>query len=205
VLICSLLPLTTNLGEHIDYGAHLGGAIGGGLIGLVLSRTWSDSARLPRFQSIAAGIAGVGTLLVLASSAAVAHRYRTYEIGSMMIPPNMIPKTEADAQRRSADLAQQFPQDPRAHMYYGATLAARHDYTTAEQELRTGLLQAQKLGWYFGPRLNNTLRAVLAATLSDAGRLPEAKEMARTPCAAPPGDLPSEHVRQTLITQHLCD
>jgi rhomboid protease GluP len=205
VLICSLLPLATRLGDQIDYGAHLGGAISGALIGLLLLRTWSDSARLPGHRRIAAGIAGVGTLLVLASVVAVARTYRTYAVGSMMIPTSLIPKTGQDAERRSADLVQRFPQDPRAHMYYGLTLAARHDYTTAEQELRVGLAQSQQLEWYFGRRLDNTLRAVLAATLSNAGRQPEAKEMARLPCAAPPDDLPNEQVRQSLIAQHLCD
>jgi rhomboid protease GluP len=49
VLIPSLLPLaTTASGMHIDYGAHLGGAISAGIVALLLLKAWPDGTPLSR-------------------------------------------------------------------------------------------------------------------------------------------------------------
>ena len=66
VLVPSLLPIFF-LGQntHVDYGAHIGGAIVGALCGLVMLRNWRGGARLPGLQQTATMIAGTGGAVAL--------------------------------------------------------------------------------------------------------------------------------------------
>lgn len=57
ILIPLLLPAAAS--PHIDYGAHLGGALVGLAAGWVLLITWPETSRLPRFQAAAQGIIAV--------------------------------------------------------------------------------------------------------------------------------------------------
>jgi hypothetical protein len=60
---------------HIDYAAHIGGALSGGALALLLLKTWPVAAPRPRFRGLAAIIAGVGLVLTVASIAASAAHY----------------------------------------------------------------------------------------------------------------------------------
>src|SRR6185369_6802527 len=57
-LIPSLIPLATHReGGHIDFAAHFGGAIAGGLAGWVLLKVWPREETRPRFQRAVNGFA----------------------------------------------------------------------------------------------------------------------------------------------------
>ncbi len=76
VLIPSLLPLAMlQTGVHVDYAAHLGGAISGGLAGFALSRIWPLDQPLPRFRTLAAVLAIVGIGASVLSFALVARHF----------------------------------------------------------------------------------------------------------------------------------
>jgi membrane associated rhomboid family serine protease len=70
ILIPLLLPAAAS--AHIDYGAHLGGAMVGLAAGWVLLVTWPEASRLPRFQAAAQGIIALWTLLLMLGTDALA-------------------------------------------------------------------------------------------------------------------------------------
>lgn len=63
ILIPSLLPvISASAGLHIDYAAHFGGAVAGGLLAALLLRLWPNEAAVPRFGSVAATLAALYAL-----------------------------------------------------------------------------------------------------------------------------------------------
>ncbi|MGG6898578.1 rhomboid family intramembrane serine protease [Rhizobium sp. BR 315] len=67
ILVPSLLPLVgqTADGMHVDYAAHLGGALAGGVVSLVLLKAWPNKQPHPRF-----GMAALIGTIVFATVAA---------------------------------------------------------------------------------------------------------------------------------------
>jgi rhomboid protease GluP len=79
VLIPSLVPLTSAItGQHVDFGAHLGGAMMGALAGFGLLRAWPRTSPLPRFRRLAATLAIIGLGGFVCSGVLVARRYPAY-------------------------------------------------------------------------------------------------------------------------------
>ena len=72
ILIPLLLPAAAS--PHIDYGAHLGGALVGLAAGAVLLVTWPDTYKLPRFQVAAQGIITVWLGLLMLGTQELIHR-----------------------------------------------------------------------------------------------------------------------------------
>ncbi len=202
ILIPSLLPLATG---QIDYGAHLGGALGGTLAMLFLLKTWPSASRLPRFNGLAAGIAAIGIVLVGASLVEVGRHFPETQSRIALIPPNQVPKTQAEWQARASDLVELYPQDPRAHTYRGVNLAQAKDYAGAERELRLALTQAENLHSFFQPKFENGIRAALALVLSEENRWSEGKDIVLPACQAQSADRPPEELQKLLFNQHLCN
>jgi membrane associated rhomboid family serine protease len=76
ILIPSLLPfLQTSTVGRIDYGAHIGGALSGAALALVLLKGWPEGARIPQFRKAAAAISAIGAVLFVASGGLVAAKY----------------------------------------------------------------------------------------------------------------------------------
>ena len=66
VLIPSLLPiLATGSGHHIDYAAHFGGAVAGGLVSALAVWAWPHARAEPRFGGVAGVFAGVCGLVAI--------------------------------------------------------------------------------------------------------------------------------------------
>ena len=56
-LIPALFPLFSSAStEHIDYGAHAGGALSGAVLAAVLLKFWPPTERIPQLRKVAAGI-----------------------------------------------------------------------------------------------------------------------------------------------------
>jgi rhomboid protease GluP len=203
ILIPSLLPLFSSASvAHIDYGAHLGGALSGVAVGVLLLRRWPETARIPQARTLAFGAAVIGVVLFAASAGAAIARYPRYDIA--LIPQTEVPKTAADVQAHGAALAARYPDDPRSHVYLSQGLAAAKDYAGAERELRLALAETQAHSVIFVPRLELAIRSMLVALLVDQGRLDEAKDLAGPLCTMPVDDKGSEHIRSLLNDKHLC-
>ena len=203
ILIPSLLPLfSSGSVAHIDYGAHLGGALGGAAVGGLLLTRWPETARIPQARMFAAATAIMGAVLFAASAAVAAAHFPTYDVA--LIPQAEVPKTVADIQARAATLAARYPDDPRAHMYLSKVLADARDYAGAERELRLALAEAQAHSQIFAPRLELSIRGLLAELLADQGRVDEAKDLAGPTCSRLAHDKNSEYIWKLLSNRHLC-
>jgi membrane associated rhomboid family serine protease/tetratricopeptide (TPR) repeat protein len=76
-LIPALIPAASV--KHIDVAAHLGGAIAGAMIGILIFATWRRELPLPRLRGLAAGIVVASLLMLpigLSSGMAGAYRIR---------------------------------------------------------------------------------------------------------------------------------
>jgi rhomboid protease GluP len=204
-LITSIIPLAATASTaKVDYAAHIGGALVGTVFGLMLLCSWPGASRLPRFQSVARGIAVVGMVLTFSGSVAVAARYPEYVAQAPWIPPDRIPKTFADMQLHGADLAVRYPQDPRAHLFYGIALADVRDYGTADREFETALQETEHGGVAFGRLFDNTLWAMLAVVAANQGQLGRARDVAQQACQARRSDQPPPELTQWLWHARLC-
>jgi membrane associated rhomboid family serine protease len=68
VLVPSLLPFfPTSAVGRIDYGAHIGGMLSGGILALLLLMCWPEGARIPQLRPVAAFISALGAVLFVAS------------------------------------------------------------------------------------------------------------------------------------------
>jgi len=205
LLIPALLPLATSHdATQIDYGAHLGGALAGAAAAFMLLRAWPDTARLPLFRGVAAGIGVAGIVAMAAGATATAETYPRYRLLSGLIPQSELPKTQAEGQRRSAELVARFPDDPRSHYYRALALESGRDHGGAERELRIALSEAEERAFFLGPTLPWVMRAILAAVLVEDGRTDDAKAVAQPLCTAPPDRSPPPKLRQVLTERHLC-
>jgi rhomboid protease GluP len=200
VLIPSLIPIAVSRsGQHIDYAAHLGGALIGIAVGLVVLKTWRDASPVPRFTAFAAGVCLAGAAVIALAIVPLHRNYAGYELETFLIPPDQLPKSNADGKTRSADLVARYPRDPRARLMRAAALLDDRDPAGAERELRAGLKEDEILKTKFQPDLEVRLRTVLAAVLVDKGQNAEAKAIARPACGA------AGSMREMLDTLKVCE
>jgi rhomboid protease GluP len=200
VLIPSLLPLAGALnGEKVDYAAHFGGAIGGAAMGLILLAVWSRSESLPSFRPLAAAVAVAGVLALVYPAMAVVQGYPVMAFTTQLIPAGKLPKTGAEMQTRSKELAEQYPRDPRPHYFRAADLLDAKDFAGAEREARAGLAEEDRWRTLLPAHFGNGLRILLAIAI-DKDHHQEALETARQPCAA----VKDGPMRKWLDARKLC-
>ncbi|MEI9983355.1 MAG: rhomboid family intramembrane serine protease [Aliidongia sp.] len=186
VLVPSLLPLATlQTGVHIDYAAHLGGAVSGGIAGLAMFRIWPLDQPLPRFRHLAAGLAIIGVASSGLSVALVAQHYAFWAAaGNLMTGEEVAAAEHPKAAAETNDLVQRHPDDPRAHFIRALTLLSTGDASGGEAELRTALAKNAALPGVFKPDLDLDLQGYLALALARQGKAAEARAAARAVCAA---------------------
>jgi rhomboid protease GluP len=209
MLVPSLLPLAfghdATLGDrgeiHVDYGAHLGGALAGAAAGFVLLRLWPHARPLPRLRAVAAAIALAGAAVAVTAIVEVVRGYDQAVLEHRLIPDDQLPRTHDAIRGRAHDLVARFPGDPRAHMMEAERLLAdSRDLAGAERELRAALEEKDALA-RFRPALTLRAQGLLALVLYDQQRHDEARAQAAPACAAT-GE-PTEITRQ-LRALDLC-
>ncbi|MBI3072246.1 MAG: rhomboid family intramembrane serine protease [Deltaproteobacteria bacterium] len=199
VLIPSLIPLATQVGGKIDFAAHLGGALVGAAMGLVLLKTWPQTEPFPRFQKVARAVAAAGALLLVVGFSLVAKNYGSYRdvaavksYSRLLIPDEQLPKSDSAILANAAALVKKYPRDPRARIFHARLLETEQKPREAESELRRGLEERDILRVVFPNRnVEILLRAFLAELLIADGRKPDAESVASPVCAAgPEGKIP---------------
>jgi rhomboid protease GluP len=208
VLVPSLLPVFTAItGQRVDFGAHLGGALGGALMALVMLGLWPRSERWPRLRWLAAAIGVVGMVAVMVTAWKVHGSFvkaqRDVELQAMLIPASQFPNSEADWKAHIDDLAARYPHDPRPRLFRGITLLDAGDLAGAERELRAGLDDAQTFKDLLPPQVEALLRTNLATTLNAARQTAEAKAVAEPVCRRETAETRS--LRSRLKRLGLCD
>jgi rhomboid protease GluP len=203
ILIPSLLPLAVSrTGEHIDFAGHLGGALSGALIGLVMLKTWRATEPRPAFMPAATALCAAGALALALSFVPLMRDYHTYSLASLLIPDELLPKSDSEAAEKAYDLVARYPRDPRARMFKARLLMERNDLPHAEQELRVGLAEEEILTTQFQPELAARMKAMLALILGYSNRTTEAKALAQPACRMTTENLAS--IRNLLVKAQLC-
>jgi rhomboid protease GluP len=201
VLIPSLLPLAGALkGHKVDYAAHFGGAIAGALTGFVMLAVWSQAEPWPRFRRAAAAIAVAGVVVLAYPITAVLANYSAMAFITQLIPPDKLPRTNADMKARATALIAQYPHDPRPRFARAAELLDANDPAGAEREARAGLADEKLWSSLLSAQTANGLRIVLALAISK-DRPDEARSTIRPACAG----VKDGPMRKRLSDQKLCD
>jgi rhomboid protease GluP len=200
VLLPSLLPLAGLLkGEHVDYAAHFGGAIGGIAVGFFLLRNWSNDEPWPRFRRAAAAVVVVGVLALAYPLFAIPLGYRSMAFTTELIPDSQMPQSNDDMAARASQLIARYPHDPRPRLMRAADLLDAGDAEGAEREARAGLADEALWRPLLAPDLDNNLRVLLALAIS--GKDPgEARMVAQPACAG----LKDGPMRKALDEKALC-
>lgn len=201
VLVSSLLPLAGALkGHKVDYAAHFGGAIGGALAGFIMLAAWSQAEPWPQFRRVAAAIAVAGVIVLAYPITAVLANYSAMAFMPQLIPPDKLPRTNADMRARAAQLVAQYPYDPRPRFVRAGDLLDANDPAGAEREARAGLAQEKLWRPLLSAQTASGLRIVLALAINK-DRPDEARSTIRPACA----DVKDGPMRKRLNDQKLCD
>jgi rhomboid protease GluP len=205
ILIPAVMPAffsaSANHG-HVDYGAHLGGAMAGTIVALFLTATWNTSTRRPSLRPLAVAIACGFAVLTAAGFALARGRAPVYAAETpRFVPQSQFPHDSSEAMRQSADWIARYPEDPRGYFYNGLDFLNRHDAPGAAQQLRRALALYSENQASFSPAFGESVRMALALAIKSEGDLEAAREMAGQSCAA--GDAP-QNLRQILIEQKIC-
>jgi membrane associated rhomboid family serine protease len=188
LLADALIQFTPPWDETIDNGAHFAGWAVGLAIGWRLWRAWpADPARVP-MRRFSRRLSAVLTCALLLSTAAVARKFPHYQqAAASLIPVEEVWKLPDDRPAllaRSEALVAQYPNDPRAHLYWAEALRDRGDLQRAERELRQALALTGGFEDLMGASFMTELAFQLAATVFDEGRVTEARTIAHAPCKA---------------------
>jgi rhomboid protease GluP len=200
ILLPALIPHATS--DHVDYAAHLGGALAGATLAWWLYKAWPESEALPGARGTAVAIALLGLLVAGVGGFEVSAHYDDYKSLAGLIPLGQMPRAIKDVKAHGGELAAHYPADPRGHYYHGLVLIDAQEYQSAERELRTALKEVEALDFIFGDKVEVAVLTVLAAVLHDEGKMKDARETARPLCAMR-DDLPAQ-TQKMLAGAHLC-
>ncbi len=199
ILLGTMLPWLSGEGvSGVDNVAHVGGVLGGALVGIFLLRYWPSRGAASRSRPVVAVLALlVGLLFLLAAaSAALAFRHSPFR---HLAADSPAAATLADAER----LVAAYPDDPRAWEQRGRQYYGAQHFASAEADFRTALRLADGLQPLFPVLYGTTLRGLVALALSLQGRQEDATAMAQTACAASVAEIGSDF-HDALRQSRLC-
>ncbi len=194
------LPLWTS-SASVDVAAHAGGAFVGATLGLLLWRRWPEHSPIPRECKPAALMTVLGTVAALGAFVLVARNFDSYRLAVQVIPNDILPRTDQEADSQAEKLIRLYPRDPRARMMMARVLINRDDLAGAETLLRDGLADHDILDSLFTRDTEWKLRAMLASVRLEQGDRAEARRLTREICIKGGGHT----LRLLLITYGLCE
>ena len=108
VLIPSLLPLATEHGGQVDYAAHIGGAVGGTVVGFFMLKTWPHNEIMPRFKTLATIIVTLGLLAYGYSIVPIKQQYSSYVLDMPSMPESERSKSDAEVTTPATETDEHF-------------------------------------------------------------------------------------------------
>ncbi|MBS2029485.1 MAG: rhomboid family intramembrane serine protease [Deltaproteobacteria bacterium] len=207
ILVPSLLPIATTGYErgHVDLGAHLGGALLGGVLGAVLMKRWPRSEVVAPWQKPAMGVAAIGVLAFVVAAVQVPRHFDTYALTTVLAPQEELPEKLAETTPDKLDaLVKKYPRDPRTHFFRALLALSNEDGKLAESECRAGLAEDAVLRTQFSPMLKERITGLLAHVLAVTEREDEAKKLAAPLCAGL-GVSAEDHAQHQRVVDGLRD
>lgn len=198
ILIPSLLPLAAG-GSKVDFGAHLGGAIAGAVVGLLLLVTWAREAERPRLPRLAAVLAaaalaytGFGWVTLAGDHdeyvrgfAAVTRRQANPELVALLIPDEQLPKDDPGVMAALPGFLAEYPRDPRTQFFAAVAAINRDDLDAARDHLERALAERELRDLiYTDARFEVHVRWLLAQIHEQQGNLPLATAAVAPVCDA---------------------
>ncbi len=189
VLIASMLPVTSGSLGAVDYGAHLGGAIAGAIVALLMLAVWRETpvsargaAAAPRLAFIATFIAGLGLAGAAYGATQIPYDHKLQSYGALLFPRDQLPATDKAAKAAAESLIATHPRDPRGHFYRALALIDAKSLASAEGELRIALGDSELLKMMFKPVFTQRMEMLLSLVLLDQHRLSDARQAAQPVC-----------------------
>ena len=184
LLAPALLPLFLGVRDHVDYHAHLGGALVGGAVALTLIVTWDGDSFRPRWARMAARTAMAGLAVSLISCSFVFFHYPDEAaVAQTIIPDSLATQPFAALTNQSSDLMGRYPADPRALLIRAAFLAKIEQFPEAEDLLRRAMTTEWPARPFMETKVRKRAQALLAVVLLDERRGRDALDMAEPICA----------------------
>jgi rhomboid protease GluP len=182
--IPALLP--TSSASHVDYSAHMGGAIAGVLFGCALLSAWDHGRRRPpqgeRVATIGAAIGFMGVCAVALAAVLPPAKLHQLQVTAGLVPPDQWPSNEDDAMQRAGDLLATYPEDPRLLRLAAAVAHRNRAYAEAERDLQAGLASPLLHAPEIQPGLDQRLRLLLIGLQLEQHEIDAARQSAQPLC-----------------------
>lgn len=187
ILIPATLPAAISASAnhgHVDYGAHMGGAIAGALAAILLHVTWNNQTRRPALPRLALAISCAFGVAVSAAFATTLSRAPIY----VAEKPQFIPKRDyrdgPEAIKHASEWITQYPNDPRGYYFKALDYLDHRDAPNAVADLRVALARYDANQAIFTPAFGHSIKLVLALAIKANGNLESAHVMAQDSCNA---------------------
>ena len=197
----ALAPLLWGGGGNVNYWAHLGGAVTGFVLGLVVGFLFARTNQTPTFSKPAAWLAAGGLLLSSTSAGFAAthfdeHAARAHE----MVPLRALPDGTKSFTPQTYEMLGRYPNDPRAHLIRGIyQLSVARKIMEGESEIRLAIAQAESGGGHLLP-IATRAKGLLALVMLAKGQTKDARATAAPQCGSK-----DKFVRDVLTKSKLCD
>lgn len=203
ILLPAVLPfLNVKSGMTIDYADHIGGAIGGVVIGGAWLLTWPKQQPRPGgyWISMVAAVVGVAGLMwgVVGISTTYAERARMEEAIQQLAPQTAFGTLWKQSVTGNTIYLDRYPADPRSHISRAIYLFDRKNYPDAEQEIKDALAQDFILKKVLAPAVRAQASTILAMIRLQQGHRDEAENIAGPICDVKTG------LEQILQNNGLC-
>ena len=203
-LILTLPPGGRDGRFFVDNAAHFGGAIGGGVAGLLLLALWPGNRVRPKWPVAAGAVALLFFATALWSVVPISQAYQPLKAGYQFLGGGRAPTavqqrvrlapesdvsqfqdaSPSDDLRRARSAYQhQYPSNLRNLLKEATTLLKVRRGAEAESELLTGLGEAISNPDPKDPMIESDVRSLLAASLFADGKDAEARDIGRPACA----------------------
>lgn len=192
-LVLNLVPFANiaRSGGKIDYAAHLGGAVAGGVVGCLLelrARRRGPSPVTPVAKRAAAALAVLCAVAFAGALTMAALRFPREAAAASLDPKTVLVEDEAlpkEHPERTVEVwGKDRPRDPRVRYYRAIALLDADDPARARGELEAALADDAVLRAFFGSgRLEVGLRALMARIFLEEGSEPEARKAAQPSCS----------------------
>jgi membrane associated rhomboid family serine protease len=196
----ALAPLIWGAHDHVNYYAHLGGAIVGGAIALAIDQTWDRVSFRPAFHRHAAWTSLGLFALCLPAAALTATQYQ----GRRADAAHFIPIAALDAKfdelaRRAPEFQSRYPDDPMTRIVTGVYDAEQGRLSEGEAELRTAMTMETPTRPWMERALHATARGFLAILLKSEGRHRDAERLADRLCSSSDNANVTEMLRKAKL------